>query len=152
MYAEGDYEYILVHGDKDNNKPIEKNGERVKEYGISLYRNLNLWNDFKAIIQAVRIIRKEQPDLLHCHSAKGGVVGRVAGFLTRTKTFYTPHAFSFLSTQSRLKRKIYLFIERSTKLNAWLWLVRSQNGQWVSIWFIIMKTKPWYGTMQYRML
>lgn len=87
IYAEGDYEYILVHGDKDNNKPIEKNGERVKEYGISLYRNLNLWNDFKAIIQAVRIIRKEQPDLLHCHSAKGGVVGRVAGFLTRTKTF-----------------------------------------------------------------
>lgn len=58
IYAEGDYEYILVHGDKDNNKPIEKNGERVKEYGISLYRNLNLWNDFKAIIQAVRIIRK----------------------------------------------------------------------------------------------
>ena len=56
IYAEGDYEYILVHGDKDNNKPIEKNGERVKEYGISLYRNLNLWNDFKAIIQAVRII------------------------------------------------------------------------------------------------
>ena len=22
IYAEGDYEYILVHGDKDNNKPI----------------------------------------------------------------------------------------------------------------------------------
>ena len=35
IYAEGDYEYILVHGDKDNNKPIEKNGERVKEYGIA---------------------------------------------------------------------------------------------------------------------
>ena len=22
IYAEGDYEYILVHGNKDNNKPI----------------------------------------------------------------------------------------------------------------------------------
>ncbi|MCE8444938.1 glycosyltransferase [Phocaeicola dorei] len=120
IYAEGDYEYILVHGNKDNNKPIEKNGKRVKEYGISLYRSLNPWNDLKAIIQAVKIIRKERPDLVHCHSAKGGVVGRIAGFLTRTKTFYTPHAFSFLSTRSRLKRKIYLFIERSTKLNAWL--------------------------------
>lgn len=120
IYAEGDYEYILVHGNKDNNKPIEKNGKKIKEYGISLYRSLNPWNDLKAIVQAVTIIRKEHPDLVHCHSAKGGVVGRIAGFLTHTKTFYTPHAFSFLSTQSELKRKIYLFIERTTKLDAWL--------------------------------
>lgn len=120
VYAEGDYEYILVHGNKDNNKPIEKNGKRVKEYGISLYRNLNPWNDLKAVIQAVIIIKKEHPDLLHCHSAKGGVVGRIAGFLTHTKTLYTPHAFSFLSTQSTLKKKIYLLIERTTKFDAWL--------------------------------
>ena len=58
--------------------------------------------------------------MLHCHSAKGGVVGRIAGFLTHTKTLYTPHAFSFLSTQSTLKKKIYLLIERTTKLDAWL--------------------------------
>lgn len=120
MYAKGNYEYILVHGNEDDNKPIEKNGKRVKEYGISLYRELDPWNDLKAIIEAVKIIRKERPDLIHCHSAKGGVVGRIAGFVTHTKTFYTPHAFSFLSTQSRVKRKIYLFIERVTRLNAFL--------------------------------
>lgn len=120
VYIEGNYEYILVHGNKDNNKPIEKNGKWVKEYEISLFRSLNPWNDLKAIVQTVKIIRKEHPDLIHCHSAKGGVVGRIAGFLTHTKTFYTPHAFSFLSTQSRLKREIYLFIERATKLDAWL--------------------------------
>lgn len=120
IYAQGDYEYILIHSDRDDNKPVKKNGMQVKEYSISLYRKLNLWNDIKAIIQAVKIIKKERPDLIHCHSAKGGVVGRIAGFLTHTKTFYTPHAFSFLSTQSELKRKIYLLIERFTKLNSWL--------------------------------
>lgn len=132
IYAEGNYEYILVHGNKDNNKPIEKNGKKVKEYGISLYRSLNPWNDLKAIVQAMRIIRKEHPDLIHCHSAKGGVVGRIAGFLTHTKTFYTPHAFSFLSTQSRVKKGVYVFIERVTKLDAFL-LACSESEQMMGI-------------------
>ena len=26
VYAESGYEYVIVHGDKDNNKPIEKYG------------------------------------------------------------------------------------------------------------------------------
>lgn len=120
VYAESGYEYILVHGDKDNNKPIEKGGKEIKEYRIKLYRNLNLWNDLKAIVQTVKIIRKEHPNLVHCHSAKGGIVGRTAGFLTNTRTFYTPHAFSFLSTQSAVKRTFFLFIECITKFNACL--------------------------------
>ncbi|WP_242386462.1 glycosyltransferase [Phocaeicola sartorii] len=120
MYIESDFEYVLVRGNRDDSKPIDKKGKKVVEYGISLYRDLNLYYDLKAIIQAVAIIKKERPDLIHCHSAKGGVVGRISGFLTHTNTFYTPHAFSFLSTQSRLKKKIYLLIERATKLNAWL--------------------------------
>ncbi len=69
-------------------------------------------------MQTVRIIKKERPDLIHCHSAKGGIVGRAAGFLTHTRTFYTPHAFSFLSAQSVVKRNIFLFIECITKFNA----------------------------------
>ena len=120
VYAKSDCEYILVHGDKDDNQPIVRNEIKVVEYGINLYRVLNPWNDLKAIVQAVVIIKKEHPDLIHCHSAKGGVIGRIAGFLTHTRTFYTPHAFSFLSTRAGLKRKIYVLIERATKLNAWL--------------------------------
>ena len=77
VYAESGYEYVIVHGDKDNNKPIEKYGREIKEYRIKLYRDLNLWNDLKAIVQTVRIIKKERPDLIHCHSAKGGIVGRL---------------------------------------------------------------------------
>lgn len=132
LYAEGDYEYVLVHGDKDNNKLVEKNGQQIKEYSISLYRELNPWKDLKAVLQVVSIIKKEHPDLIHCHSAKGGVVGRIVGFLTQTKTFYTPHAFSFLSAQSGMKKKVYLFVERVTKLDAYL-LACSESERLIGI-------------------
>lgn len=120
VYAGCDNEYVLVHGSQDNNRPVERNGKVVKEYGISLYRELNIWNDTKSIIQALNIVLREQPDIIHCHSAKGGIVGRLVGFLAHVPTFYTPHAFSFLCTQSRIKRMFYLGIERMTRLNAHL--------------------------------
>ena len=119
-YISDEFEFIIVHGETDNSKPVIKDGKAVKEYTISLYRELNPLKDLKGLIQVIRIIRKEKPDVIHCHSAKGGFIGRMAGFLTRTKTFYTPHAFSFLSTQNKIKKRIYLFLEKMAKLNSFL--------------------------------
>lgn len=120
VYNNSGNEYVIAHGDKDNSKPVLKDGKTVKEYAIPLYRSLNPINDLKALSQVVRLIRSEKPDLIHCHSAKGGVIGRTAGWLTRTRTLYTPHAFSFLCSPSALKRCVYLFIERITRFNAYV--------------------------------
>lgn len=119
-YISDEFEFVIVHGEADNSKPVMKDGKAVKEYTISLYRELNPLKDLKGLIQVIRIIHKEKPDVIHCHSAKGGFIGRMAGFLTRTKTFYTPHAFSFLSTQNKIKKLIYLFLEKMAKLNSFL--------------------------------
>ena len=119
-YISDEFEFVIVHGEGDNSKPVMKNGKEVKEYTISLYRDLNPLKDLKGLIQVIRIIQKEKPDIIHCHSAKGGFIGRMAGFLTRTKTFYTPHAFSFLSTQNKMKKRIYLFLERMARLDSFL--------------------------------
>ena len=113
-------EYIIVHGNEDNSLPVYKNDIPVKEYALPLYRNINIFYDFKVLIATILIVCKEKPDIIHCHSAKGGIIGRMAGFLTKTKTIYTPHAFSFLSTPSKLKRIIYLAIERLTRLNTYI--------------------------------
>ena len=46
------------------------------------------------MVQTVRIIKKEKPDVIHCHSAKGGMIGRICGFRHKIlRCFYTPHAF-----------------------------------------------------------
>lgn len=120
VYNNAGNEYVIVHGDKDSSKPVLKGSKAVKEYAIQLYRSLNPVNDFMALLQVIEIIRREKPDTIHCHSAKGGVIGRTAGWLTGTRTLYTPHAFSFLCSPSKLKRRVYLFIERITRFNAYV--------------------------------
>lgn len=118
IYASGDIEYVIMHGKDDNSNPIYSNGMQVKEVLTDLQRDLNPLKDLKALYQAVRIIHREKPDVVHCHSAKGGIVGRIAGFLTNTPTLYTPHGFSFLCSPSQRKQRMYKTLERITRLNS----------------------------------
>ena len=118
--ASDDFEFVIVNGADDNSAPYMRHGKQVKTYGICMYRALNPVKDLKAVMQAVKIIRKEKPDLVHCHSAKGGVIGRFAAFLTGTKVAYTAHAFSFLSAESAKKKKVFLLLEKIAKLNSCL--------------------------------
>lgn len=119
-HIDGPFEFVIIHGLDDENEPVKRNGNPVREYRVSLYRKLNPIRDLKCLLQIIRIVYIEKPAAIHCHSAKGGVIGRIAGFVCGVRTFYTPHAFSFLSSQSPWKRKFYLFIERSCRLNSYL--------------------------------
>jgi len=42
----------------------------------SLRRDPHLVADLRAFWQLLRLMRRERPDILHTHSAKGGVLGR----------------------------------------------------------------------------
>ena len=119
-YTGSDFEHVVVNGADDNNKPYYHQGKEVKSYVIPMYRALNPFKDAKALIQAVRIIRREKPDLIHCHSSKGGVIGRLAALLTGTKSAYTAQAFSFLSAESDIKKRVYLLFERQSRVNSYL--------------------------------
>lgn len=119
-FASGDIEYVIMHGENDNNKPIYSNGVVIKEYATALQRDLNIAKDLKALWQAISIIRREKPNVIHCHSAKGGIIGRIAGFITGTPTLYTPHGFSFLCSPSKKKRWVYKTLERMARLNSYM--------------------------------
>lgn len=119
LLLSNEIDFVIVSGKNDNNKPLVANDKQIKEYKIDLYRELSL-KDIKGLFQAIKIIRQEKPDLIHCHSAKGGFIGRIAGFLCGVPTLYTPHAFSFLSTQSGMKRRIFLMLERVARLNSYM--------------------------------
>ncbi|MBO7125096.1 MAG: glycosyltransferase family 4 protein [Bacteroidales bacterium] len=115
-----DFTFVIVKGADDRSEPYFRKGNEVKTYEISMYRALNPFKDFKAIRQTVKIIKNEKPDLIHCHSAKGGVIGRIAAFLTGTKVAYTAHAFSFLSANSKIKQSIFILFEKVTRLKSFL--------------------------------
>jgi glycosyltransferase involved in cell wall biosynthesis len=107
------FENVVVHGKLDTKNPfLDANEKEAKEFTTSIERNISPVNDFRAIISAYRFLKIERPDIIHAHSAKGGIIGKIVGLLLGIKVLYTPHAFSFLSTQNAIKRKVFVMIER----------------------------------------
>ena len=68
--------------------------------------------DFLSLFEIVSLIRRERPTLLHTHTTKAGIVGRIAGRITRTRTIHTPHGHLFYGYFGKGKQKLYVFLER----------------------------------------
>lgn len=83
-------------------------------YLPDLQRSLSPRLDFAAIWETFQVIRRIKPDIVHCHSSKGGIVGRVAAKLAGVrKVFYTPHAYAFDSPEfSKAKKQLFILVER----------------------------------------
>jgi glycosyltransferase involved in cell wall biosynthesis len=78
--------------------------------------------DVRALLELVRIARRDRPDLVHTHAAKGGTLGRVAVMLAfprkRPKVVHTFHGHSltgyFSSRTARMYTRIERFLARRT--------------------------------------
>lgn len=102
------FESIVIHGDSDiKDEFVDKDSKPVVHYQLPIYREISFFNDLAAILKAWKIIRKENPDFIHSHSTKGGVIGRIVGFMTGTKILHTPQAFSFLSAETKTKKTFF---------------------------------------------
>lgn len=107
------FENIVIHSDNDTKKEfISLSKNKIKEYKLSIYRNISPLKDFKSILATRRILKKEKPHLIHAHSAKGGVISRLAAIGLNIRVLHTPQAYSYLSTSNSLKRMVFLQIER----------------------------------------
>jgi glycosyltransferase involved in cell wall biosynthesis len=61
----------------------------------------------------VRLIRQQEFTLVHAHSSKAGVLGRLAARRCRVPAVvYTPNAFAFLGAQDRFHRWLYRSVEQ----------------------------------------
>ena len=76
-------------------------------------RNINLSKDLRALKSIKNIIEKEKPDIIHLHSSKAGVLGRLAISGKKVKMLYNTHGFSFLKLdEPKIKRLSYWLIEK----------------------------------------
>jgi glycosyltransferase involved in cell wall biosynthesis len=62
--------------------------------------------DARSARQLLRCLRSGEFDLLHCHSAKAGVIGRLAGRMAGIPTIYSPHCFPFIG-QFHIPRRVF---------------------------------------------
>lgn len=84
----------------------------------SLVREISPVNDIKAIVELRRIIKEESPDIVHLHSSKAGVIGRLSsiGLRKKSKVIFTVHGWAFTDgVSSRLKKSLYRIIEKSVR-------------------------------------
>lgn len=81
-------------------------------YVPSLVRAVNPWADSRAAGELYRLFRRLRPDVVHTHSSKAGVLGRVAGRAARVPLLvHTLHSLVFHDYQP----KSLNFAYRSTK-------------------------------------
>ena len=71
-------------------------------------------NNIKAFFALRKLIKREQYDIIHCHTPSGGVLARLAAIGTKKKgcrVMYTAHGFHFFKSAPMLNWLIYCPIE-----------------------------------------
>ena len=79
-----------------------------------LGRSINLYSDLASIFKVIKIIRNFKPHVVHTHTAKAGVIGRLASVLSGHKSVrvHTFHGHVLHGYFSKNKTKLYVFIEQ----------------------------------------
>ncbi len=85
-----------------------------------LRRAINPFNDVISYFQTKKLLHKLQPDIIHTHSAKAGILGRFAGHGLKGKwadnlpvIVHGIHGLAFHPYQSQWLNKFYIAIEKS---------------------------------------
>ncbi|HEX2952202.1 MAG TPA: glycosyltransferase family 4 protein [Armatimonadota bacterium] len=98
--------------------PSSTLADAVKQLGIDvipldIVGELNPMKDMQAALRLRKILREIKPDILHIHSAKAGLVGRLAVMSRRRpKVILTMHSFVFDERVGEKRRKLISSIER----------------------------------------
>jgi len=78
-----------------------------------LVREIDPVSDCIALLKLYKTIRKNKYSIVHTHSSKAGILGRLAAWLAGTPIIiHTVHGWSFHDHMSPLIRKIYIYLER----------------------------------------
>ncbi len=132
------YEPVVLCGvGKDLPNKLSARGIRIIQLN-NLSRDIGVITDIKTFFTLIKLLRREQPQILHLNSSKigglGALAGRVAGV---PKIIFTAHGWAFNEDRARL---INFFI----KLASWLTVILSHKTITVSE-FDRQKLLPWPG-------
>ncbi len=78
----------------------------------SLVRRLSPVDDLRALSWLIRWLRANRPDVVHTHSSKAGVLGRLAAFAVGIPVVHTIHGWGSVSVSGWLSRRAVVAVER----------------------------------------
>ena len=120
------YSVCLIKGSTHESAMTEAEAQLVnkqlataKKQGIevvdvpALLRRISPFNDIKSFVSIFRILRTSKPDIVHTHTSKAGILGRLAAWMARVPIIiHTPHGHVFYGHFGRSLSKIFLQMEK----------------------------------------
>ncbi|MGC1166009.1 MAG: glycosyltransferase, partial [Solirubrobacterales bacterium] len=111
------YETLLVSGRVGPGEEEHTNLEGVTvRYLDSLGPEIRPWQDLRALVALIRLIRGFRPDIVHTHTAKAGLLGRTAAILAsrpRPLMVHTYHGHVLRGYFGRVTSAVFRFLERA---------------------------------------
>ena len=115
-YDKGAFEFKLAAGvcdetEEDYLQAVARDIPAVKI--ASLQRAISPVKDFAAFFEIVKVIRQFKPDVIHTHTSKAGLLGRLAAIITypKAKRVHTYHGHLLDGYFSKFKTSLLIKIE-----------------------------------------
>ena len=91
--------------------------DHLRAQGIRVFplremdRQIDLSKDAETLRTCSRLIRSERYQLVHCHSTKAGVIGRIAAMSVGVPSVFTAHGWAFSEGVPAKRRVLALLVE-----------------------------------------
>lgn len=115
--AQRGYHVDILAGYSDN--PPSDSEKKAAQYGVSIMRmkqmkrNPSIVGDAVTLFLLYSCIRANRYDLVHTHTSKAGILGRIAAKLANTRCIvHTPHGHIFYGYFSRALTDVFVHLER----------------------------------------
>ena len=97
---------------EENVRLLEKEGIRSVVIP-TMGRSVSLLDDMRTLWTLIRIFRRERPAVVHTHTSKAGVLGRIAAWIAKVPAVvHTPHGHVFYGHFGPFRSWLFLQIER----------------------------------------
>ena len=112
--------HFEVIGISSSDKELEevKNDEGIAVIPIEMSRKITPVQDIKSLIKTYKYLKKEQPQIVHTHTPKAGIVGMLAAKLAGVPIRLHTVAGLPLMEAVGVKRKVLDFVEKLTYSSA----------------------------------
>ena len=111
MIDQGHQVHILVGGTGTFTDELKKNNINFTSLE-HLKREISLVHDVLGFWEIKKYLSELKPNIVHCHSSKAGLLGRLAAKSLKLPVIFTAHGWAFTEGVSPKKQKIYAYLER----------------------------------------
>ncbi|HIE30269.1 TPA: glycosyltransferase family 1 protein [Candidatus Poribacteria bacterium] len=120
---------LTIHPQQDIDAYEKRTGVQI-HFIPSLRRQPSLVKDVLALITLYLAIRRINPDIVHTHTSKAGILGRIAAALCKVPIIiHSPHGHVFYGYFGRLQNSFILLVERLTALLTDRIITLTQQGK-----------------------